>query len=327
MSAVLQPWVAPPRSAHDGTRSDLGALGAFGTPPWYLQSQKLVLFNAIVSIVVGLDLAFGHLGEQGLTADPILSALLAPAVLAIALSPVTFLMYNWCTAVEGLKDSDALRKVLASQRQRSFATKICTLATLSECFSVCTQGGCFVPETPVAMMPWAALREGAQRDDDMLNLLAVFDMADRNRDGWLSYQELGLIASRLRFELDELSLNSFIDQAKAGSQDASPCSVDGDCLISFPEFATVVLNQQGAPTAVVSETEVCRRVFGFFDQNSSGTVSVGEMTAALEQMGFDAAGTEQLFYDITGRQRDDVSYDQFAEYFATVWVTRPAVSR
>ena len=95
--------------------------GAAG-PSWFLVSQKLVLFNAIVSVVVGLDLirekgsSVGiHIGQtQGLIADPVLSALLVPALLTIALSPVTFLMYNWCTAVEGMKDGEALRKVPSS---------------------------------------------------------------------------------------------------------------------------------------------------------------------------------------------------------------------
>ena len=82
--------------------------------------------------------------------------------------------------------------MLSSQRERSFETKIRTLATLCECFRVCTDGGCLVPKgEAVATTPWEALR--SQSDDALLNLLAVFDMADSNHDGWISRNELGLM--------------------------------------------------------------------------------------------------------------------------------------
>ena len=40
-----------------------------------------------------------------------------------------------------------------------------------------------------------------------------------------------------------------------------------------------------------------------------------DLRQALELMGFDASGTEQLFCDITGNPRDAVTFDAFAEYF------------
>ena len=104
----------PSRNAHERLFGEVGANG----PSFYLESQKLVLFNAIVSVAVSYSFV-----TDGAPL-PLLCLGLAPAAVAIALSPSTFLAYNWATAVEQLKDQKAMRYVLQTQRERAFQARL-----------------------------------------------------------------------------------------------------------------------------------------------------------------------------------------------------------
>ena len=110
-----------------------GSIGAAG-PAYYLESQKLVLFNAIVSIAASV--VFVADGAP----VPLLCAGLVPATLAILLATPTFLAYNWVTAVEQLKDQKAMRRVLQAQRQRAFNTKLTTLLRMCDLFDRAAAG-------------------------------------------------------------------------------------------------------------------------------------------------------------------------------------------
>jgi len=321
LASLLKPFALPARTAHERAFGTLGAAG----PSWLLLSQKVVLFNAIVSIVVGLDLASSADGAGGSAfADPVLAACLIPAVMAIALAPATFLVFNWVTAVEGLKDMPALREVLSAQRKTTFDASITTLANLCDCFRVCSADGCFIPpETDVAIRPWPTLRdEFADNPDPLANLMLVFDEADANSDGWISCTELGRLARILGFELDRSQLQSFYEQAMelqgGGAVEAAGADGgDGEQLLDFAAFASVVLNQpraRGEGEDAAPDEVICRAVFSFFDRSQNGILTVHEMTTSLERLGFDTAGTEQLFRDVAGAPQDTVSYEQFAWY-------------
>jgi Ca2+-binding EF-hand superfamily protein len=379
LASLLKPFALPARTAHERAFGTLGAAG----PSWLLLSQKVVLFNAIVSIVVGLDLASSADGAGGSAfADPVLAACLIPAVMAIALASATFLVFNWVTAVEvrpsasstpndraslrsssciccaderlrarlpqGLKDMPALREVLSAQRKTTFDASITTLANLCDCFRVCSADGCFIPpETDVAIRPWPTLRdEFADNPDPLANLMLVFDEADANSDGWISCTELGRLARILGFELDRSQLQSFYVQARSAAcpeaatahtdarahvpppqamelqgggavEAAGADGGDGEQLLDFAAFASVVLNQpraRGEREDAAPDEVICRAVFSFFDRSQNGILTVHEMTTSLERLGFDTAGTEQLFRDVAGAPQDTVSYEQFAWY-------------
>jgi hypothetical protein len=90
LSTLLTPFAAPARSSHETL---FGVVGANG-PRFLMSSQKLVLFNAIVSLAAGFTLASGD-ATAAWNADPFLAGFLLPAFLAIAIAPLTFLMYSW----------------------------------------------------------------------------------------------------------------------------------------------------------------------------------------------------------------------------------------
>ena len=58
------------------------------------------------------------------------------------------------------------------------------------------------------------------------------------------------------------------------------------------------------------------RLFGFFDASGHGHIGLEDMARRLESLGFDAAGTEQLFVDITGFPKRAISRAEFDRYLA-----------
>uniref|UniRef100_A0A7S0Q257 EF-hand domain-containing protein n=1 Tax=Coccolithus braarudii TaxID=221442 RepID=A0A7S0Q257_9EUKA len=288
------PFALAPRNEHEALFGTVGAAG----PAYYLQSQKLVLFNAIVSIAV----FFALLGEGAATSYPLLYAALLPALLTILLSPTTFLMYSWATAVEQLRDEDALSNVLRAQREQGFRAKLKTLSRLCDCFEAVAGGSCFLGQAP------SQTELQAGNPDVLLNLLTVFDMADIDQEGSISRDELASIAHNLGYELTEAAVSDFF-----------ACTLKGQTAgnILFRDFASAVLSLSGNP----SPTEVegrSARLFGFFDVDRGGAITVDEMALRLARMGLDTAGTEQLFVDITGLPQNTVSCAEFGAYLRRI---------
>ncbi len=147
--AVLEAlYQADPTSEHEALFGKLGKNG----PTFYLNSMKLVLFSAIVSLafVLGGGAAgpaaeaaaavASALGASGADADaliPQLTALatclaFAPPAIAVALAPSTLLCYNWATAVEDLKRRSLVESVVREQRSERFRSTLGSLVALSE---------------------------------------------------------------------------------------------------------------------------------------------------------------------------------------------------
>jgi len=302
------PFAKAPRNSHEKLFGRVGANG----PEYYLQSQKLVLFNAIVSIAVASAL----LSEADAAIHPVLYAALLPPVLTIALSPTTFLMYSWATSVEALKDKSALLNVLRSQREQGFRAKLKTLSRLCDCFEMVVQGRCVIEQQVSRPPSWEQLQEGSP--DALLNLLTVFDLTDVDLDGSISREECRSIARTLGYVLSDTDVAAFFEcaqhQAAAGDDhDQAASGGDHGHDLIFREFASAVLSLSGNLSLEEIEGR-SKRLFGLFDVDRGGVVTVDEMELRLERMGFDTAGTEQLFVDITGLPQNTISSDEFASY-------------
>ena len=116
-------------------------------------------------------------------------------------------MYSWSTAVEALKDNDAVLSVLRSQREQAFRAQLKTLSRLCDCFEMVTGAG------RTSMLPaWEQLQEGSP--DTLLNLLAVFDLADVDRGGTISREEVASIAHNLGYELSDADVTAFLEVAR-----------------------------------------------------------------------------------------------------------------
>lgn len=293
LAALLEaPFAKTARNAHENL---FGVVGANG-PQYYLESQKLVLFNAISSIAIAISFL-----ESGSAAAPLLWAGLVPASAAIALSPPTFLAYNWATAVEEYTDERALRGVLTTQRERAFLTTLRTLSRLCDCFEQCADGGCFVEgRGGERRLPVKRLLDS--RDPSRVRaLLAVFDFSDLNSCGTICRSELETLAHVLGYELDDTVVSNFFEQVCGSPRD-----------MAFGDFASAVLS---GPTA--DQPQLARhasRLFGFFDGRDTGAITITHMNLRLERLGLDTAGTEQLFVDITGLPKRTVTRREFTKY-------------
>ena len=116
-------------------------------------------------------------------------------MVAIALSPSTFLAYTTSTAVEALKDPVALRQVLRRQRERAFRAKLTTLGRMCDVFDRASSGELAVG--PADQRP--SLRQ--MLDDGptptaLYNLQTIFDFADTDGCGTLCRAEAATQPSR-----------------------------------------------------------------------------------------------------------------------------------
>jgi len=283
-------YAAPARSSHDALFGLVGANGA----AFYLTSMKTNLFNAVVSLAVGTNMLLDSHSPQVLLA-------LMPAVGAIILAPPTFMMYNFATSVEDYKDLAALRKVMSEQRKTTFKSKIRTLFKLCQIFDTVMGLGaaacCLTDKQP----SWKRIRKQGN-PDALLNLLAVFDIADLDKDGFICKSEAAALASTLGYRLTEMEL-----QMLMGLLD-----VNGDGYIEFKEWASTILYTGWA--TVTDADQTMKRVFAFFDINGNGRIEVNEMLSRLEVLGFDTDGVMQLFSDIAGPGQGGVTRAEFQTY-------------
>jgi len=237
---------------------------------------------------------------------PLMCAGLAPAAIAIALSPTTFLAYNIATAVEALKDPDALRRVLRRQRERAFQAKLTTLARMCDVFDRASNGELSVGSVEQRRSLRDMLEDGTP--SAIYNLQTVFDFADQDGGGTLCRAEVAALARNLGYDLDDGSLDTIFEQMACGPMG---CALD----VQFGDFASGVMALETCPPC--SKAQRARRgarLFGFFDVCGRGHIAIDDMTRRLERLGFDTAGTEQLFVDITGFPKSTISDAEFACY-------------
>jgi hypothetical protein len=94
--------------------------------------MKLALFFSIVSFAFGTSLIGSDIAALNdvIPSDLLVAASLIPAVVTVALTPTTFLMYNWACGVEDLRNDGVLRNVLKKQREMRFQAALDTLAKI-----------------------------------------------------------------------------------------------------------------------------------------------------------------------------------------------------
>ena len=164
--------------------------------------------------------------------------------------------------------------------------------------------------------PRAARRSLQQRLNDgnpsaIYNLQTIFDFADTDTDGVLTRAEVMELARALGYESgDGAWLDAICEQMAC---DAAGCTLD----INFGDFASSVLELDTHGSGDKSDrarTVRIGRLFVFFDAQRHGHITIDDMTTRLSRLGFDIAGTEQLFVDVTGFPKSTISKAEFAHY-------------
>ena len=332
------PFRHPAESNHDELFGILGAAG----PAYYLSSMKLVLFSAIVSIAFfvaggGEDLVISS-AEQVvacLTSPATTTAedacqlaaslqlvvgplAMLPSLVAVALTPYTFINFMWATSVEGKRKQDVADAVLREQREGRFRVTLASLARL--CAWIESAGG--VAESVERSAPlsspsaltakrrsaedvdveWGRLL-ASQPPEVLLSVRALFESRDADLSGTIGLDEVGSIVRELGYtHVSSAGLRTLFDRM----------DVSGDGEISFVEFATAVLtpvvgDADGGASSLSSSNaaslippELYATLYAFFDTDGSDTIDENEMLHKLGALGFDLRGVSKLFDDIAG---------------------------
>lgn len=106
---------------------------------------------------------------------------------------------------------------------------------------------------------------------DMAELRRVFQMFDRNGDGRITKQELGVSLENLGIYISDKDLVMMIEKIDA----------NGDGCVDISEFQTLyqmIMDER-------DEEEDMREAFNVFDQNGDGFITVEELRSVLVSLG------------------------------------------
>ena len=177
-----------------------------------------------------------------------------------------------------------------------------------------------------------------ERPERLLDVRALFEMADVDASGSIGLEEVTVIIEELGYRPTAAGLRALF-----GRMD-----VDGSGQVSYVEFCTAVLAAPPMPGsmpadagAVVDLTREVHgaagvaaashvpannilpvalggRIFDFFDTDGSGSIDERKMLAKLKGLGFDSRGVSHLFEDLVGAERDVISRSDFLRYIEEV---------
>ena len=209
-----------------------------------------------------------------------------PSLVAVALTPYTFINFMWATSVEGKRKQDVADAVLREQREGRFRVTLASLARL--CAWIESAGG---------------VAESVERSAPLSSPSALTAVGSIVRE--LGYTHVSSAGLRTLFDRMDVS---------------------GDGEISFVEFATAVLtpvvgDADGGASSLSSSNaaslippELYATLYAFFDTDGSNTIDENEMLHKLGALGFDLRGVSKLFDDIAGPETGVVSRGDFMRY-------------
>ncbi|CAL4918728.1 unnamed protein product [Urochloa decumbens] len=129
----------------------------------------------------------------------------------------------------------------------------------------------------------------------------VFDLFDRNREGFITADELGHVLGSLGQNYTAYELQSMIEMV----------DFDGDGAINFDEFSMLM---EFKPNGVESDEEITR-AFRMFDMDNDGFISEAELCHIMHNLRGNPCGdevremTREADTDGDGR----VSYEEFKQ--------------
>lgn len=270
--------------------------------------------------------------------------------MAIALTPFTFINYNFATCVEGRRRQDVADAVLREQREERFQNTLASLGSL--CAWIESAVHASDDATAARALPrrtqqevdevWTALLS-SHAPERLLDVRALFEAADNDGSGTIGIEEVasivqqlgytptaaGLRALFLRMDVDGSDEVSFIEfctavlDAPASAAPAAAARPNGAGASAMVGAAAAMVGGDGGgtagaaiihPSSNILPLELGGRVFEFFDTDGSGAIDEAEMLEKLQGLGFDLRGVSQLFTDIAGAEKGAVSRSDFMLY-------------
>jgi calmodulin len=143
----------------------------------------------------------------------------------------------------------------------------------------------------------------------------VFDFADTDKSGTISYSELQQMFAKLGYDVSPELVVELVRQV----------DVDGSQALNFDEFVTLVVlvkqatsgKDEAENTVVLSEeaTQSARALFDTVDADRSGTVSTGELGELLRQLGYNPSEEQltQLVAAVDDDNSGNLNFDEFVQ--------------
>ncbi|PKU71843.1 calmodulin-1-like [Dendrobium catenatum] len=132
---------------------------------------------------------------------------------------------------------------------------------------------------------------------EIAHLKEVFNLFDKNGDGFITSEELGTVMRSLGQNPTEVQLQNMI----------SECDADKNNAIDFPEF----LNLMTSKTNVTEKG--LRDAFNMFDKDQDGFISAAELGQVMANLGQKLTDEElnEMISQIDLDGDGQISYDEF----------------
>ncbi|PKU71850.1 calmodulin-like [Dendrobium catenatum] len=134
---------------------------------------------------------------------------------------------------------------------------------------------------------------------EIAHLKEVFNLFDKNGDGFITSEELGTVMRSLGQNPTELQLKNTISEFDADKNNA----------IDFPEFLNLM-------TSKTKETEKeLREAFNIFDKDQDGFISAAELRQVMANLGQKLSDEElnEMISQIDMDGDGQISYDEFVK--------------
>ncbi|ELU10987.1 hypothetical protein CAPTEDRAFT_224462 [Capitella teleta] len=139
------------------------------------------------------------------------------------------------------------------------------------------------------------------KEDQLEEFRQAFNMFDKDGDGAISCQELGIVMRSLGINPDQTELQDMIQEH----------DTDGSGQIEFPEFCEMMCKHlDGDPK---DQDEVYREAFKTFDRDGSGRISAEELRQVMRNLGenLTADEVEQMIKEADIDEDGEINYQEF----------------
>lgn len=157
-----------------------------------------------------------------------------------------------------------------------------------------------------------------------LRLQRIFDLFDKNGDGFITVEELSQALSRLGLNADLSDLKSTVESY------IQP----GNTGLNFDDFSALHKtlddsffggageeNEDDPPSAAADESDL-QEAFKVFDENGDGFISARELQAVLKKLGLPEGGemerVEKMIVSVDRNQDGRVDFFEFKNMMRTV---------
>ncbi|MBO3458012.1 EF-hand domain-containing protein [Aetokthonos hydrillicola Thurmond2011] len=134
-------------------------------------------------------------------------------------------------------------------------------------------------------------------NEEVEKLWTAFNVFDKDANGGISAEELGLVMRSLGQSPDEIELRDLIKEV----------DVDLSGTIDFEEFKALMVSKQGDR---VSRFQLA---FSVFDENNSGEITADEMRSVMNQFGLTDEELDEMVNEIDHDGDGSINFEEFCK--------------